>query len=204
MCSAWFSGQIPGGFKVYSVGRENNMIKGPKIVLRPIQDEDWSTIEAWGRDREALWGAFQRFQLDHVPQLRQAYQQMGLLTRESGFLLVETIHEEETIGYVRYTLIPYPDADTPFPEIGFGIPQTSAQGKGYANEAVKLLIGYLFAGYPVERIMAFTEQENIPARRVLEKNNFQQEGRLRRAIFRDGQWRDILIYGILRQEAEIE
>jgi len=69
---------------------------------------------------------------------------------------------------------------------------------------VKLLIGYLFAGYPVERIMAFTEQENIPARRVLEKNNFQQEGQLRRAIFRDGQWRDILIYGILRQEAEIE
>ena len=103
---------------------------------------------------------------------------------------------------MRYTLIPYPDADLPCPEIGFGIPEASAQGKGYAKQAVGLLVGYLFAGYPVERIMAFTEQENLPAQRVLEKNGFQKEGKLRRSMFRDGQWRDILIYGILRQQAK--
>ncbi len=178
------------------------MIKGTNIILRPIKDEDWPTIEEWGSDQNALWGPFQRFQLDHVPQLHQAYQQMGLLTRESGFLLIETNQEQEVVGYVRYTLIPYPDADMPYPEIGFGIPQANAQGKGYAKEAVKLLVAYLFAGYPAERIIAFTEQENIPAQRVLEKNSFAQEGQLRRSIFRDGQWRDILIYGILRQEAQ--
>lgn len=123
------------------------MIKGTNIVLRPVQDSDWLTIEEWGKDPEALWGPFQRFQLDHVPQLRQAYQQMGLLTRKSVFLLVEIIKEEKIIGYVRYTLIPYPDADLPCPEIGFGIPEASAQGKGYAKQAVGLLVGYLFAGY---------------------------------------------------------
>jgi aminoglycoside 6'-N-acetyltransferase len=176
------------------------MIKGTNIALRPLQDEDLSIIEAWGKDPNGLWGPFQRFQLDHVPQLRQAYQQMGLLTREAGFLLVETIPSHEVIGYVRYTLIPYPDADNPYPEIGFGIPETSAQGKGYAQEAINLLVDYLFSGYPVERIMAFTELENIPAQRVLEKNGFQREGQLRRSMFRDGQWRDILIYGILRQD----
>lgn len=176
------------------------MIKGTHIVLRPVEDEDWTTIEAWGRDENELWGPYQRFQLDHVPQLRQAYQQMGLLTRESGFLLVDTIKEKETIGFVRYTLIPYPDADLPTPEIGFGLPPANAQGKGYATEAVGLLAGYLFDGYPVERIMAFTEKANIPAQRVLEKNGFQREGRLRRAMFRAGQWRDMLIYGLLRQE----
>ncbi|MFN2199306.1 MAG: GNAT family N-acetyltransferase [Anaerolineales bacterium] len=176
------------------------MIKGKHIVLRPIQDEDWPTFEAWGRDENALWGPYQRFQLDHVPQLRQAYQKTGLLTREAGFLLIETIAGQETIGYVRYTLLPYPDADLPIPEIGFGVPQASTRGKGFAGEAVGLLVGYLFAGYPVERIMAFTEEANLPARHVLEKNGFQREGQLRRAIFRAGQWRDMLIYGLLRQE----
>lgn len=122
----------------------------------------------------------------------------------SGFLLIETIQGGETIGYVRYTLMPYPDADNPYPEIGFGIPSASAQGKGFATEAVRLIVEYLFAGYPVERVMAFTERDNLPARRVLEKTNFQQEGRLRRSMFRDGQWRDIMIYGILRQEAQKE
>ncbi len=176
------------------------MIKGINIVLRPVQETDLAIIEEWGKEPNALWGPFQRFQLDHVPQLRQAYQKMGLLSRESGFLIIETIPAREAIGFVRYTLIPYPDADMPYPEIGFGIPEASAQGKGYAKEAIRVLVDYLFAGYPVERIMAFTDQENIPAQRVLEKNGFQQEGRLRRSMFRAGKWRDVLIYGILRSE----
>lgn len=178
------------------------MIKGSNLLLRPIQEEDWSVIEAWGKDQNAFWGPFQRFQLDHVPQLRQAYQKMGLLTRQAGFLLIEIMQTQEIIGFVRYTLISYPDADTPYPEIGFGIPEISAQGKGFAKEAVKLLIDYLFAGYPVERIMAFTDEENIPAQRVLEKNGFQREGQLRRSMFRQGKWHDTLIYGLLRDEAQ--
>jgi len=97
---------------------------------------------------------------------------MGLLTRESGFLLVETVQKQEIIGFVRYTLIPYPDVDMPYPEIGFGIPAISARGKGYAQEAVKLLVGYLFSGYPVERIMAFTDGDNVPSQRVLERLDF--------------------------------
>jgi RimJ/RimL family protein N-acetyltransferase len=178
------------------------MIKGLNILLRPVQDEDWAVIEAWGQDRNALWGPYQRFQLDHVPQLRQAYQKTALLTREGGFLLIETIPTQEIIGFVRYTLIPYPDADNPCLEIGFGIPKLSARGKGDAKEAVKLLINYLFEGYPQERIMSFTDAENIPAQKVLEKNGFQREGSLRQSMFRGGAWHDTLIYGLLRGERQ--
>jgi RimJ/RimL family protein N-acetyltransferase len=182
----------------------SEMIKGKNILLRPIEDEDWTIIKQWGKDRNLLWGPYQRFQLDHVPLLRQAYQQMGLLSRESGFLLVETIQNQEIVGYVRYAQIAYPDADSPYPEIGFGIPQKSKQGKGYAKETVGLLVSYLFAGYPVERVIAFTEQENLPAQHVMESIGFQQEGILRRSIFRDGQWRDIVIFGLLREEVIFE
>jgi RimJ/RimL family protein N-acetyltransferase len=176
------------------------MITGARIVLRPIQDQDWPIVEEWGRNREALWGSFQRFQLDHVPLLQQAFRQTGLLTRESGLLLIETLEDQRVIGYVRYTLIPYPDSDLPHPEIGFGIPVVSAQGKGYAKEAVGLLVDYLFSGYPTERIGAFTDGDNIPAQRAMEGIGFRREGILRRAKFRDGQWRDIAIYSLLRHE----
>jgi aminoglycoside 6'-N-acetyltransferase len=124
----------------------------------------------------------------------------GLLSRQSGFLLIERLEDGQGIGFVRYSLIAYPDADNPIPEIGFGIPDLSAQGKGYAKEALGLLVDYLFAGYVVERIMAFTEIENIPSQRVMERCGFQREGVLRRSIFRDGAWRDIAIYGLLREE----
>ena len=174
------------------------MIQGKRITLRPIQDRDWPTFEAWGQRRDGLWGPFQRFQIDHLPLLRQAFQQMGLLSRESAMLLIETKHDGQVIGFVRYTLLPVPDADMPYPEIGFGLPETQAQGQGYAGEAVQLLVDYLFAGYPVERIAAFTDTENRPAQRVMERVGFQREGVLRRAMFRDGQWRDVALYAILR------
>lgn len=176
------------------------MIKGLHVLLRPIQDQDWPIIEEWSHNREAFWGPFQRFQLDHLPLLRQAYQQTALLKRESGLLLVETLAARQVVGFVRYTLTPYPDADLPCPEIGFGIPVANAQRKGYAREAVGLLIDYLFSGYPAERVAAFTDTENLPAQRVMEGLGFQREGVLRRAMFRDGEWRDAAVYGILRHE----
>jgi aminoglycoside 6'-N-acetyltransferase len=63
-----------------------------------------------------------------------------------------------------------------------------------------LLVDYLFAGYPTERIAAVTDLDNIPSQRILEGLGFQREGILRRASFRDGHWCDMAIYSILREE----
>jgi len=176
------------------------MIKGERVLLRPIKGDDWQILEAWGQNRAALWGPFQRFQLDHLPLLHEAFQQTGLLKRESGFLLIETIEHGDVIGFVRYSMLPIPDSDLPYPEVGFGVPDIDAQGKGYAKEGLSLLVDYLFAGYPVERIGAFTDVENIPAQRVMESIGFQREGVMRKAMFRDGKWRDIALYAILRHK----
>ena len=67
------------------------MINGTHIRLRPLRSEDWEMLEKWAVTRESLWGAYQRFRLDHIPLLRQAFQQNGLLNRQSGFLLIEKI-----------------------------------------------------------------------------------------------------------------
>jgi len=180
------------------------MITGSCILLRPIRAEDWPKFEEWGTNREALWGPYQRLQLDHVPLLREVYQQTGLLQRESGMLIIETKRDRHVVGFARYTMLSIPDADLPHPEIGFGIPEVAARGKGYAKEAVGLLVEYLFAGYPVERVTAFMDEENRAAQRVMEGVGFQREGSLRRATFREGHWQDIAVYGILRHEVGME
>jgi aminoglycoside 6'-N-acetyltransferase len=175
------------------------MIKGNNVLLRKIYDEDWVMFEKWAKCRGALWGPYQRFQIDHLPLLKVAYQKNGLLSRESGVLLIETIEEQQVVGFVRYSMLSIPDADHPYPEIGFGIPDEGARGKGYGREGVDLLVGYIFSGYPTERIAAFTDVENIPAQRLLKSLGFQREGVFRKALFRDGKWHDIAIYSILRR-----
>lgn len=177
------------------------MIQGERLLLRPVQDSDWERIEAWGQHRDGLWGAFQRFQPDHLPLLRQVYQKTGMLSRESSLFLIETLEGGEVVGFVRYSMLPYPDGDLPHPEVGFGIPESSAQGKGYAQEALGLLVAYIFDSFPAERITAFTDAENLAAQQVMEKIGFQREGIMRRSMFRDGKWRDIAIYGILQPSA---
>ena len=180
------------------------MIRGTHVLLRQIEDKDWPVIESWGHERGALWGPFQRFQLDHLPSLHEAYLQSGLLKREMGFLLIETIADPRVIGFVRYTLLNFPDADLSYPEIGFAITEANARGQGFAKEATGLLVDYLFAGHPAERVAAFTDAENLPAQRLLESLGFQREGVLRRTMFRDGRWRDMVAYAVLRQEWSLE
>ena len=97
-------------------------------------------------------------------------------------------------------MLAFPDADHPYPEIGFGIPEVSARRKGYGAEGVKLLVAYIFSGYPTERIVTLTDIENNPAQSILENLGFQREGIIRKGLFRDCEWHDIAMYGILRDE----
>ena len=176
------------------------MLKGTSILLRPFKEEDLQQFQTWGQDRERLWGSYQRFQLDHVPQLIAAYQHTKLLSRESGFFIIETKTDSRIVGFVRYNMTHFPDADIPYPDIGFVITDPQARGKGYASEAVSLLLDYLFAGYPTQRISAITDADNFPAQKLLERIGFQCEGILRRVSFRDGKYCDWKIYSILRAE----
>ncbi|KAA3645824.1 MAG: N-acetyltransferase [Chloroflexi bacterium] len=176
------------------------MIKGKKVLLRKIRDEDWEMFEKWGESRDALWGPYQRFQIDHLPLLKEAYQKTGLISRDGGILMIERLDDQQVVGFVRFSMLSIPDSDCPCPEIGFGVPDQSARGKGYGKEGLALLLEYLFSGYPTERIAAFTDVENIPAQNLMKRLGFQQEGVLRRSMFRDGEWRDVAIYGVLRSE----
>lgn len=173
---------------------------GQLVRLRPIREDDLDTFARWGSHRAGLWGPFQRYQLDHLRRLREAHARTGLLDRDNAVLIIESLQDERSVGFVRYTTTPYPDADCPWPDIGFGIGDEADRRKGYATDAVGLLVDYLFATFPIERVGAATDAANEPSQRVLERVGFRREGRLRRASFRDGQWRDLILYGIVRRD----
>jgi RimJ/RimL family protein N-acetyltransferase len=176
------------------------MLRGKRVIVRPVRADDLPTLGAWSTDPEMIVGPFQRFQLEHGRLLANTYAQTGLITRENGFLLVELVGEQKAIGYVRYSTGPFPDPDVPAIDIGYGIAEPQMRGKGYATEALSLLLDYIFSGYPVGRVSAYTDAENAPSRRLLERLGFACEGTMRSVYFRSGGWHDMCIYGILRRE----
>jgi RimJ/RimL family protein N-acetyltransferase len=50
------------------------------------------------------------------------------------------------------------------------------------------------------RVQATTDLRNVASQKVLEKAGFTREGVVRKSIFLRGQWRDLLLYSILREE----
>jgi [ribosomal protein S5]-alanine N-acetyltransferase len=74
------------------------------------------------------------------------------------------------------------------------------RGLGVGSTAQRLLCAYLFEHSPAGRIEALTQPENRVEQRILERFGFRHEGTLRNAEFRGGDWRDVLIYGLLRDD----
>ena len=74
------------------------------------------------------------------------------------------------------------------------------RGKGYGTEAVTMMIDYLFLSRNLVRIQARADLRNIVSQSLLEKVGFKKEGVVRKSMFIYGEWRDMLLYSILREE----
>ena len=61
-------------------------------------------------------------------------------------------------------------------ELGFTF-ATAHQGRGYASEAVALVLGYAFHTLAMHRVVSYTDVRNERAARLLERTGFRREGR---------------------------
>ena len=77
---------------------------------------------------------------------------------------------------------------------------SSERKKGFCTEAVKLFVDFLFLLQTIQRIQATTDNRNKASQRVLEKSGFAKEGTMRKALFMKGDYVDITLFSILREE----
>jgi aminoglycoside 6'-N-acetyltransferase len=84
-------------------------------------------------------------------------------------------------------------------EIGFTI-ASAHQGRGYATEALRLLVGYLLGRRAKHRITASCDARNTASAAVLERLGMRREGHLRESTWAKGEWTDDLLYGLLHHE----
>ena len=84
-------------------------------------------------------------------------------------------------------------------EMGYAL-LPSERGKGYCTEAAKIMVDYLFLSKDMACIQATTDVGNVASQKVLEKAGFQKEGVMRKRFFLNGEWRDTVLFSILREE----
>ncbi|AUY52239.1 GNAT family protein [Streptomyces sp. CB01881] len=167
-----------------------------RVILRPMSEADLPVLERLLSDPEAV-GALQWYGWSDPGRLRRKWAEDGLLGADQSQLAV--VSGGEFCGFVawrRAAVVP----SAPYWNVGIQlIPQ--ARGRGIGTQAQRLLVDYLFAHSPVVRLEADTETVNLAEQRALEKCGFTREGVQRSLVFRDGAWRDIVRYSLLRGDA---
>ena len=81
-------------------------------------------------------------------------------------------------------------------EIGYWIGEPY-WGRGIASHGIKMILEYGFTQLNLSRIFAGAYEYNMGSMRVLEKNGFEKEGVLKKAVFKNGEFYDEHRFGIL-------
>lgn len=83
-------------------------------------------------------------------------------------------------------------------EVGFEIDKHHWK-KGYATEAIKAFVSYVFSETYFVRVEAFTFMDNYPSIRVLEKSGFLLEGHLKSRLIVNNKHKDYLLYSKINE-----
>jgi RimJ/RimL family protein N-acetyltransferase len=170
-----------------------------QVTFRPVMEDDLSWLASLTSDPAAI-GPYEWHGWSDPQRLRRSWAESGLLSDDGGVLIV--LHGTDRVGVVDWHKVQTGRAASNW-AIGIGL-VPEFRGRGYGSEAQQLLVRYLFAHTPVNRVEATTEITNVAEQRALEKAGFTREGILRGASFRHGRYRDYVIYSVLRDEVELE
>ena len=103
------------------------------------------------------------------------------------------------IGMVNIDGLDWPNSHA---EIGIALTEPAERGRGLAAEALALLISYAFHELGLKRIWARVIEDNLPSLRLFDTMGFQREGVLRQHVRRRGQFRDMIVFGLLNDNEQ--
>jgi RimJ/RimL family protein N-acetyltransferase len=170
------------------------LLEGKNVRLRVVEKEDLPLVAEWMNNLE-FWGqCFSPIQRTRA-QIEKTFEN-PLDPLEYRQFIIEKKDGTKIGGMVHFNMLaPYGK----MLEIGYAL-LPSERGKGYCTEAARIMVDYLFLSKDIACIQATTDVGNVASQRVLEKAGFQKEGMMRKRFFINGEWRDTVLFSILRDD----
>ncbi len=168
----------------------------PEVRIRPYHEEDAAALDA--TDQEP--GSFEFYGYRSTSAYRSRYARDGMIAEDHGNLavVVEGIGLVGDVGW--FAVVHGPGSIARALNIGIYL-FPEHRGHGYGTAAQRLIAEYLFTNTLIERLEAATDVDNVAEQRALEKAGYSREGVLRHAQYRDGAWRDLVLFSRIRGDA---
>lgn len=170
-------------------------LEGRNITFKDLSTNDAQEIHSYASDEDV--SRFIGWKLmKNLSETNNHIKEM--LKRESaGTHLYASIVLKSTQEIIGTAMIFNFDHEAKHAEIGY-VFHHNHWGKGYGTETVSLMSDFAFSSLDLHKLHARVVDTNVGSIRVLEKNGFELEGRLRDFYFIDDLYYDGMIFGKLR------
>ena len=126
---------------------------------------------------------------------KQFIEKALLLPKPATLLAIDV--EGKAVGSIGITL--HSDVERISAEIGYFIGE-NYWNRGIMTEAVKQMVAYAFANFPLRKIYATPFDFNIASHKVLQKSGFEREAILKQAVIKNGKIVDLHYYSFIKQD----
>ena len=181
---------------------QTQLFEEKDVRFGPIDHETHPDIEAkWTHDAEFM----RLMELKPVCPLSPAmvkkqYESIEKGMEEEKNLFYFTIRAREDDRFIGKALVEWIDWENGNGFIRLGIGSAEDRRKGYGSQALTMLLRYSFGELNLFRVTAVVPAYNTGALRLFQKFGFMEEVRRGKAMYRDGEFWDIISFGLLNAE----
>lgn len=170
---------------------------GKRLYLRPLLKSDITErYLSWLNDAEVTryieTGLFPVTKKD----LEEFYKKIKVSKTDIMFAIIDKKHDLH-IGNIKLGGINWVHR---FADLGIMIGDKAYWGRGYGEEACRLLLGYAFNRLNLNKVTLGTYATNLAALKTFKKVGFKIEGRIKKLLSIDGKYVDHVLMGILHSE----
>ncbi len=171
------------------------MIQGQRVVIRILEEPDLENVRKLRNDPTVNEFLTTNIPINEEAQ-KQWFRQLSLDGSRAYYVIDDL--QKNFVGMVRTD-----QWDKINRSIRVGIDIVSSQRrKGFASEAYRVFLRYLFESLDMNRVWLEVLDYNSIALHLYQKLGFVKEGIMRQAVFRRGKYNDYVIMSLLKTEYE--
>ncbi|MDR2084477.1 MAG: GNAT family N-acetyltransferase [Bacteroidales bacterium] len=170
-----------------------------RLIIRPIKLDDKTEVFEYRSDTEA--NKYQGWIPQTVEDVETFIKKTSFRINEQGTWFQYVILRKDDQKIIGDIGIHFFDAQNKQVEIGCTL-NGKFQHAGYAAEAMREVINYLFKVLEKHRIIASIDHDNVSSIRLVERLGFRKEAHFVRSLFVNGKWVDDVIYAVLNENWE--
>jgi ribosomal-protein-alanine N-acetyltransferase len=170
-------------------------LQGENIYFKTLNVNDGQELHEYASDEDV--NRFIGWRLMHTLDETRDYIEVMLKRESAGTHLYASVVLKATQKIIGTVMIFNFDYEAKHAEIGY-VFHKDHWGKGYGTEAVSMMDNFAFESLDLHKLHASVVDTNIGSVRVLEKNGFELEGRLKDYYFIENKYYDGLLLGKIR------